>query len=185
MNKLLICFFVLGAFIGCRNKKLDSTKAYFSVVDFLKAEVKKMDSLPLRFTKTATVDGSSATNEITREEFHKYAREFLDIPDIASPDNMDDYSEINDFDESLNNVLLMYISKKGTGSVKRETIMMEPDELGNTHVKTILIRTVDTEKEVTVTREMTWHIDKRLQIVTKNNEPNQPEKISTVAINWE
>jgi len=185
MNKLLICLFVLGAFTACRNKKLDSTKAYFSVVDYLKAEVRKMDSLPLRFTKTTVVDGNTRTTEITKKEFHKYAREFLDLPDIASPDNMDDYAEINDFDESLNNVLLMYIPKKGTGSVKRETIMMEPDELGNTHVKTILIRTIDTEKDSTITREMTWHIDKRLQIVTKNNQPNQPEKISTVAINWE
>jgi hypothetical protein len=185
MNKLFVFLFLAACFISCKNKKLDSTKAYFSVVDYLKSEVKKMDTLPLHFTKITTVDSSSDTVEITKKEFHQYADIFLDLPDISSRSRMDDYTEVNDFDEILNNVLLIYTAKDPEDEVRNETIMMEPNEDGSTHIKTILATVVNSEKDSTVERSLTWHVDKRLQIVTKLGKPNQPEKINTVMVNWE
>jgi hypothetical protein len=185
MNKFLIGLLLTSCFLSCKDKKLDSTKAYFSVVDYLKAEVKGMDSLPLQFTKIVTVDSTSDTSKVTREEFRKYANEFVDIPDIASNKKMDDYIETNDFDEILNNVLLIYTPKKQEDEVRNETIMMQPDEHGNTHVKTILVTTIKSDKKTSTAKNMTWHTGKRFQIVTKENTSNQPEKISTVVISWE
>jgi len=185
MNKLVIALLIISCLWSCKNKKLDSTKAYFSVVDYLKAEVKKMDTLPLHFTKITTGDNTYDSSIITKKEFHSYAKEFLELPDIASPDKMDDYSEANDFDEVLNNVLLMYTAKKEDEPVRSQTIMMQPDDMGNTHVKTILVSGVQSSKDSTVTKNMTWHIDKRFQIVTKTNKSGQSEKISTIMISWE
>jgi hypothetical protein len=185
MNKLLICLSLTVCFLSCKNKKSDSTKIYFSIVDYLKAEVKKMDTLPLHFNKIITVDSTSDTIALTKKEFRQYAKEFFDIPDIASADKMDDYTETSDFDEILNNVLLMYTAKKQDGEVRNETIMMQPDDQGNTQVKTILATTITTDKDSTVEKNMTWHIDKRLQIVKKVSKNNQPEKISAVIVNWE
>jgi hypothetical protein len=185
MNKFLICLLLAIGFFSCKNKKLDSTKAYFSIVDYLRAEVKKMDTLTLHFTKISTIDSVSDTVAITKKEFHQYANEFLDIPNIASINKMDDYTETSDFDEILNNVLLMYTAKKQEDEVRNETIMMQPDDQGNTHVKTILAATLNTGKDATVEKNLTWHIDKRLQIVTKVSKNNQPEKISAVVVDWE
>lgn len=185
MNKLLICVVVAGSFLSCKNKKPDSTKAYFSVIDYLQGEVKKTDTIPLGFIKITTTDSTSDTSTVSKEEFHKYAKEFLAIPDIASADKTDDYTETNDFDEILNNVLLMYTAKKQEDEVRNETIMLQPDDMGNTQVKTILVTTVKIEKDSTIEKNMTWHIDKRFQIVTKINKPGQPENISTVVISWE
>jgi len=186
MNKLLICILLTACLLSCKNKKLDSTKAYFSVVDYLKAEVKKMDTLPLHFTKITMIDSTASdSTTLSKEEFHQYAKEFFNIPDIASTSKMDDYTETNDFDEILNNVLLIYTAKKPDDEVRNETIMMQPDDQGNTHVKTLLVNTMESTKDSSVEKNMTWHIDKRLQIVTKTNKPNQPEKINTVVISWE
>ena len=185
MNKVLIYLLLLGCFTSCKTKKLDSTKAYFSVVDYLKAEVKKMDSIPLHLIKITSIDSTSDTTMTTKEEFNKYAEEFINIPDIASPGKMDDYTEANDFDEIMNNVLLMYTAKKEDAVVRSETIMMQPDDVGNTQVKTILITTVKTENDAAVEKSMTWHLNKRFQIVTKMNKSGQPEKITTIIISWE
>ena len=185
MKKLLACLLIVGCFASCKSKKLDSTKVYFSVVDYLKDEVKAIDTLPLQFTKITIIDSTSDTSKITKEEFHKYAKEFLDLPDIASSAKMDDYSEANEFDEALNNVLLMYTAKNQDDEVRNETVMMQPDDAGNTHVKTILVTTIKSNKDFTVEKNMTWHIGKRLQIVTKETRTNQPEGISTVVISWE
>lgn len=185
MNKLLIGLLCIGCFFSCKNKHLDSTKAYFSVVDYLNGEVKKMDSLPLHFTKITTPDSSADTMTISRKEFHQYAKEFLDLPDISSSSKMDDYSETNDFDDILNNVLLIYTAKKPEDEVRSETIMMQPDDEGNTYVKTILVTAISNTKDSTIEKNMTWHIDKRFQIVTKVSKHNRPETISTVMVSWE
>lgn len=185
MNKLLIYLIVAISLLSCKNKKLDSTKAYFSVVDYIRTEIKKMDTLPLHFSKITTVDSTSDTVSITKKEFHQYAKEFLNLPNIASTDKMDDYTETNDFDEILNNVLLIYTAKKPDDEVRSETIMMQPDDDGSTHVKTILATTISNSKDSTLEKNLTWHIDKRFQVVTKVNKPNQPEKITTVIVNWE
>jgi hypothetical protein len=172
-------------FISCKNKKIDSTKAYFSVIDYLKGEVKRMDTLPLHFTKITGVDSTFDTVTISKKEFHQFTEEFLDITDISSKSKADDYTEVNDFDEILNNVLLIYTAKNPEDEVRNETIMMQPDDQGNTYVKTILANTITTDKDSAVEKNMTWHIDRRFQIVTKVNKPNQPEKIKTVIITWE
>lgn len=185
MKKLLIELLAVCFLISCQNKKPDSTKAYFSVIDYLNTETKKLDSLPVHFKKIVGSPDRSDTTSITKEEFKKYAKEFLEIPDIASPNKMDDYTETSDFDEILNNVLLIYTPKNAEDEVRNETIMMEPDEQGNTHVKTIIVTTIKTTSVSTVEKNMTWHIDKRFQVVTKTSQSAQPEKITTTIITWE
>ncbi len=185
MKKMLVPFLITAFLFSCKNKELDSTKAYFSVVGYLKSEVKKIDSMPLQFTKITSEQNKTDTSVITKQEFHKYVNEFLSLPDIATPDKMDEYSEANDFDEILNNVLLMYTAKQEDEIVRNQTIMMQPDDIGNTHVKTILVTTEQSDKDSTVVKNMTWHIDKRFQIVTKTNKQGQPEKITTTVISWQ
>ena len=185
MNKIVIGLLFACFFISCKNKKLDSTKAYFSVVDYLGAEVKRMDTLTLRFKKITTVGDRSDTSIVTKEEFEKYAKEFLNLPDIASDKKMDDYTETNDFDEILGNVLLIYTAKEPDDEIRNETIMMQPDEQGNTYVKTIIVTTIKNEDKGSIEKNMTWHIDKRFQIVTKTNQQGQSEKINTTVISWE
>lgn len=185
MNKIIIGLLFTLVLISCKNKKLDSTKAYFSVVDYLKAEVKKMDTLPLHFKKIITVADKSDTSSITKEEFHNYAKNFLNLPDIASVEKMDDYNETNDFDEILNNVLLIYTPKEDEDEVRNETVMMLPDEQGNTHVKTIIVTTAKSNDKESIEKNMTWHTDKRFQIVTKTTQQGQAEKINTIMISWE
>lgn len=186
MKKRIIYLFILSGFFSCRNKTTDSTKAYFSVVDFLKSQVKNIDSVYKTFTKIVRVDSTrSDTIRVSKKEFNVWAKEFTSIPDIASSDKMDDYKEMNDYEESLGNVLLIYTPKKEDEEVVNETILMQPDEQGNTQVKTILIKTLQSNKYSTVEKNLTWHIDNHFQIVTKVYKPDQPEKVNTIVIQWE
>lgn len=184
MKKWIACFFFIALF-SCKNKRPDSTKAYVSAVEFVGGEIKKADSLQLQFTKIEATDGRSDTTAITKDEFKKLAKEFTSLPDISSTSRMEDYKEINDFDESLGNVLLIYTPLKENDEIRNETFMMKPDEQGYTHIRTILITTMKSTKDSTVEKNLTWHVDKRFQVVTKVSKPNGPEKISTVAVQWE
>ncbi len=97
----------------------------------------------------------------------------------------DDYNEANAFDEILTNVLLIYTVKEPEDEVRNETVMMQPDEQGNTHVKTIIVTTVRNDDKESIEKNMTWHIDKRFQIVTKASQQGQQEKIATTVVSWE
>lgn len=187
MKNRLFFLLLFPCFFSCKNKKnTDSTKAFFSVVDFLESQIKQLDSLPRNFTKFTAVDSNQAdTSHLTKEEFDAYAKEFTSLPDIALPNQMNNYSETNNYDETLGNILLIYTPKKDNAVIQNETIMMQPDEQGNTQVQTILVKTIHSNKDSSVEKNLTWHINSHFQIVTKTDKPGQPEKVSTTIIKWE
>src|SRR5207248_6830436 len=121
--------------------------------------------------KIDTVDSLNDTTYLKREEFKKYAKDFLELPDITSDKWKDDYKESKLYDEDLKSVILTYTSKNKDNEVQREDVMIEPqpDENGNSKVKTILIDKWSTNGDSTVHKNMVWESDKRFLILTKVN----------------
>jgi len=184
MNRLT-ALLILLLLIGCREKKRDSTKAYFSVVEFLHGEISHMDTSHFTITKIETANGLSDTTIIPNRDFRKYANDFLTLPDISSEDKHELYDESNNYDEDLKSVLLTYIPKNDQEEIKRETLILQPNEVGNTDVKTILVNRFMPGKDSTVEKELTWHVGRRFQVVTKTSRGNEPEKIRTLVISWQ
>ncbi len=176
---------LLLTIVACKQKPRDSTENYFSALSFLQAQIKKIDTTRYTFTKIEVQDSISDTSVIQQQDFRKYANDFLTLPDISSENNRDHYDESNTYDEDLNNVLLTYTPKNEKEEIRRETIMLEPNESGESKVKTILINRIMVGKDSIVEKEMAWHVDKRFQIVTKITKGNQPENIKTRVVQWE
>src|SRR4051812_8720733 len=184
MNRLIILIFVLILF-GCHNKKRDTAKAYFSVVEFLQGEARKMDTSHYTLTKIETMNGISDTVTIPRKDFRKYADDFLTLPDIGSDDKHDKYEESNTYDADLKSVLLNYIPKDDKEEIRRQTIILQPNEVGNSEVKTILVNRIIVGRDSTVEKDLIWHVGHRFQAVTKTTRDNEPEKIRMRVISWQ
>lgn len=184
MNRLT-ALLILVLIIGCREKKQDSTKAYFSVVEFLQGEADKMDTSHYTLTKIETTNNVSDTSVIPNKDFRKYASDFLNLPDISAKNKREDYEESNNYDEDLQSVLLTYTPKNNQEEITRETMILQPNEVGNTDVKTILVNRIVPGKDSTIEKELTWHVGHRFQVVTKTSRGNEPEKISTLVISWQ
>lgn len=88
------------------------------------------------------------------------------------------------FDEQLQTVILTYTAKKDDAPVRKEDVMLVPNEKGDTHVKTIIIDWLKDEKDSAVEKNMIWEAGKSFFIVTKVNKPGQPEKIQKLEVNW-
>jgi hypothetical protein len=183
MNRLTTCLIIL-LFFGCRDKKRDSEKSYFSVVEFLQSEARQMDTAHYTILKIETADGRTDTTTIPAKDFRKYANDFLSLPDISSDNRHKDYEETNVYDEDLKSVLLTYMPKNDKEQIRRETVILTPNEVGPSDVKTILVNRIIPGKNETVEKELTWHVDHRFQVVTKTTRGNEPEKISTMVITW-
>src|SRR5829696_4648555 len=144
MNKILIGLICTISLAACKTKKKKDTEAtqFFPVLSFLKGQAK-------------TIDTTSTTTYIKREEFSKYAQDFLELPDISSDKWKDDYEETRMFDGELNNVILTYTTTDEDNKIRREDVMLEPNNAGtNSEVKNVIINTLQPGKDSTV--EKIW-----------------------------
>ncbi len=85
--KILIGFCVL-VLLGCNSaekeskfvKSIDTAqkeKSYFPVVDFIRSEIRYVDSLPVAIIKYTTQNGITDSTIINVDQFHRLAEEFI------------------------------------------------------------------------------------------------------------
>ena len=187
MNKILIGFISISLLLACKSKtkKDNSQEEFFPAISFLKGQAKHIDTSLYRIVKVETVDSNSITAYIKREEFSKYAKEFLELPDISSNKWKDDYEETRIYDEVLNNIILSYKTVEEDNEIRSEDIMLEPtNSSGNSEVKNIIINTLQTAQDSTIEKNMVWYVNKRFIIVTKIQKADQPEKIKKLEVIW-
>lgn len=187
MNKLLTGLIFLIFLAACKDKKKqdDGEGQFFPVLSFLKGQAKHIDTSLYRIVKIETVDSTSTTSYIKREDFKHYAKDFLELPDISADKWKDDYEETKMFDDALNNVILTYTTTDRDNEVRREDVMLEPTNAsGNSEVKTVIINKIKSDGDSTVEKNMVWYVNKRFTIITKVEKANQPEKIRKLEVIW-
>ena len=187
MNKWIIVFVLLAGSAACRHKQKENKieGQIVSVVSYLKGQVKAIDSISNPILRIDQVDNVSDTTTISRTEFVKQAQAFLNLPDISADDRKEDYEETVDYDEEMNKVFMTYTATDSDEEIQRQTVISEPNQYGESKIKTVIINRVQANKDSTVEQNMTWHTDRRFQIVTKTKKPNEAEKIKILIIQWE
>jgi hypothetical protein len=191
MNRFL---FIVGAFMfftGCKNQaspeknQEEKDASFFPVVSFIKGQINNIDTSLYRIVKVETIDTNKQTTYIKREDFRKYAKDFLELPDIASSKWKNDYQETKTFDDVLNKVILSYTTTVEDNTVRREDVMLNPtNESGNSEVQNIIINTLESAKDSSIEKNMVWYAGKRFTIITKIQKANQPEKIKKMEVIW-
>jgi hypothetical protein len=185
MNKLLLLLSALVFLIGCKDEKPENTTEFFPVTDYLKSQVKHVDTSLYRIIKIESANGRSDTSFLKREEFSKIARDFVEIPDIAAKKIKNDYEETQMYDESLQSIILTYTTSERENKVQRQDVILgQANEDGNSDVSTIIVHTMENSKKTSIEKNMVWYVNKRFIIVTKTNTANQPEKIEKLEVIW-
>jgi hypothetical protein len=185
MNKLLLLLSALVFFIGCKDEKPENTTEFFPVTDYLKSQVKHVDTSLYRIIKIESANGRSDTSFLKREEFRKVASDFVEIPDITAKKIKNDYAETQMYDESLQSIILTYTTSEIDNKVQRQDVILgQANEDGNNDVSTIIVHTMENLKKTSIEKNMVWYVNKRFIIVTKTNTANQPEKIEKLEVIW-
>ena len=184
MNKYLAAITCMLILWACKNKKKNENEKFFSTVSYIQSQVKHVDTSLFKIVRIETVNGISDTSYIKRENFRDVAKDFLTIPDIASDKWSDNYDESNTYDEMLKNAVLTYTSKEKDNEIQREVVMIDPDDAGNSTVRTIIIDKIENGKDSTIEKNMIWHVDRRFQVITKIHKPDKAELIKTLQVSW-
>src|SRR5215217_886135 len=139
MNKFILSIMIAGSMLCCKHKEKKIQGPIVSVISFLQAQAKAIDSSSHPIFKIEKVDSTSDTSVITKSEFHKYAQAFLALPDISKEERKENYEEAPDYDELMNKVFMTYTATDADEEIRRQTVISEPNQYGESDIKTILI----------------------------------------------
>jgi hypothetical protein len=158
-------YFVFLFLACCKGKKEEPTEkaGSFPVLSFIKSQVAHIDTSLYSITKIVTVDSTSDTTYLKREEFRKEAKDFLELPDIAT--EIEDYTEEKSFDPLLNQAVLVYTAKEDDASIKKEQVYIEPDNGEGDKVKTFII---DQVLDGSASKTLVWNVDSHFQVISRS-----------------
>lgn len=171
---LLLCTFLL---FSCKStlKADEEDKQFFPALSYIKSQIAQVDTSVYKIIKVVTIDNISDTSFVKREDFKKEANDFLSLPDIASADVKDDYTETKSYDPDLKQVSLIYMPKN-EGALSMEQVLITPDNAGD-KVSSFYFKVNSNDSQ----KALFWYVDKRFKIITISS---QPEKKQTVEVIW-
>ena len=186
MKKFLTLFIIFtGLLYSCSQDKKPVGKPYISVPSVISTQVNQVDTSLYVIRKIVTVDSTSDTSFVRREDFAKEAKDFLELPDLADPKIGKDYKQDSAiYEEFLNLVILTYRPKNKNALIRKQEILVTPSILEGDHFHSIMVSTYTQNRNGSVQKEMLWQMDKNFQVVTTVQSPGQPEKTTIVKLIW-
>lgn len=190
MNRMIIVLCLSLIVVCCRHKKKklnpNTDGAFFPVVSFIRGQVIDIDTSLYRIIKIETQDNHTDTQYIKREDFKTYAKDFTDLPDISSDKLKDDYEETKTYDDVLKSFILTYSTQVKENEIQKEDVMIdpEPDENGNSKVRSIIVDVWPSHGDTIIHKSLLWQTNKRFLVVTKTDAPGLPEKITRLEVVW-
>lgn len=171
--------------LACKNKDDKEKENFVSLVSFINGQVKDVDTSVYTILKIDFVDSTAPdTSFVPREEFRTLARDFLELPDVASKKYRNNYREETRYEDQLGRVIITYLPEKAENAViQRQEMLIAPDDQGG-KVKTIIVDYLLNQGDSAVTKRMLWQVDQSFQVTTISQKTGQPENIRTTKVTW-
>lgn len=176
---------VVISFLSCKSKDAEKKEAFFPVLSFIKSQVAHVDTSLYSIAKLTGVDSTWDTAYIKREDFRAYARDFLQLPDLADKKFVSRYEESKFFDASLNRVIITYTPKDKDQEIQREEVMIEPNSETGDKVKNIVVDLLINSKDSIITKRMLWNVDEGFQVTTIIQKQGHEDSTNTMKIKWQ
>ncbi len=172
-------WFIILCHYSCKQKKND----VFPAIDFIKGQIANVDTSVYRILKLVPVtDSTDDTAYVTRADFKKLAKDFLETPDISKKFD-GKYTEERMMNNELGLAVFIATTKDEDLEVRRQEVRILPDP-PNDKVKSIYIERLNGNKDSSVLKRMTWYADRKFQIITITQKKNEEEKTSVMQVVW-
>ncbi|HEX8316301.1 MAG TPA: hypothetical protein VF609_14965 [Flavisolibacter sp.] len=188
MKQMMIASFALILMVGCKSKKdkkQEVPAADFFVNDYVKGQVAKLDTALYSFYKIETVDGRSDTTPIKNTDVRQYARDFLDLPDIAGSNIKNDYEVSHLYDELQNAFIFTYMTKE-EHPVRQQDITVEPEmnAEGKNDIRSVYVVVWNNKGDSLIRKNLFWESNKSFQVTSTIEVSGEPEKVKRLKVFW-
>lgn len=185
MKKQLVVITVLLGLIsyGCRESRQQeqSGEPFYPIGNFIRSQLLYIDSMPLAIIKYTTLDHTTDTSIMNKDDFKGVAGSFMD-PDISSPELSTQYNETSFIDASLGTITLTYLANNKNAKITKADVLLNAE---NTQVKTIYIEKNIPAADSLVIRKMLWTANRNCQVTTIIQNKEGEEKIITEKYVWD
>jgi len=184
----IVSLFVFA--LACKNGKHadtnqqvnDSTEVFFPVADYLKSEIREVDSLPVAITKYTIQNKHTDSSYIKMEEFHQLAKEFL--PDELNIENFQkNFSENSFFDQTTGSSTFTYSTKNDQLELQRVDVIAEPTG-GYDKIKSVYMEKVSNLKDTVIVKKLFWVSRKNFQIITERRRGSAEPEVTQIKVLW-
>src|SRR5437764_8924227 len=164
MNRFVLMLFLVPALAGCKGKKNKpeiSATNFFPVPTYIRGELKRLDTASVPFTKIEIMNDRLDTAQITNKDVPQYAKDFLDLPDIASSNVKDDYEVSHLYDDIQGAFVFNFITKEAH-PLREENITVDPqpNAQGKNDIKSIYAKLEADSANGSVTKILLWEAGK-------------------------
>jgi hypothetical protein len=158
-------------------------KSFFPVIDFLKGQIRYVDSLPSAILKVAINNGKADSSFIERDEFNKLAQDFI-LPDLEKNSFQKNFKENSFIDQTTQSATFNYTANDAASKLQRVDVLATADEQYS-KVKSVFIQQSNSNKDSLTVKKLFWQTNKRLQIITIKHAAGQQNVISQLLLIWD
>lgn len=182
--------------IACKNKapepvppsaETDSTTgSYMPVADFIKSDIKRVDSFAGGILKKVNVNGKKDSLYIQVPQFHQLASQFL-LPELDSASFQQNFSESSLMDETTQLLNFIYTPKEAPaqpGSLQKVIVYIKPS-LSSDKVNRIYMERAFSSGDTLVQQKLTWKIEGYFYILTISQPKAGPAVTSMEKVIWD
>jgi len=159
--------------------KSDTAK-YFATTPFFKEQMQYVDLRNFLIYKITVIDGKKDSVMLTKDDFAKWARIFLD-KDISGPQIAKGYKESVFNDLSTGSITLNYSPLDGEATIQNIDVLLSQE---TNQVKRIMIRSVYNRGDTLVTELCSWKADKSFQVNRSSTTKSGYQRTELNNINW-
>lgn len=185
---------ILFLFPGCSEQKpqtdkqtsKDSAKkqTFFPVTDYIRGQLKEIDSLPVTPLKILIDNGRQDSMWMKKEDIRPFAEPFLH-PEIDTSNFKDLFTEKSFLDQTINAFTFSYDPAgklPDTLQLRRWDVYIDP--INNRIKRIYIIKEVNTNG-LLQTLQLTWKSNQWCKITTITEQPGQPADIKEQVMKWD
>jgi hypothetical protein len=187
MIKFGLPMIAVGLLFSCKQKEDEPDTKFISVVAMIKAQVAHVDTSLNPIIKIVSRDSTQQdTISLSREDFAREAKDFLDIPDLADKKVAKRYKQDEPmYDNMLGRVIFKYTPiDPDKEEVKSQEFLATPVPGKEAKINNIMIVREISNRDSFLQKKMLWQMDKSFQVVTTSQKPGQSEVTTVTRVVW-
>lgn len=165
-----------------KKEEKEAPKAYIPVTDYIRSELKTIDSLPVGIVKRVTAGNKTDSGFIQPAEFRQLAEQFLS-PELERGKFEQGFTESSFFDQTSELLTFTYQATDPALPVKRVDVLISPS-LQLDKIKSIYIEKAYQSGDTVFNKKMYWKANTSFQVATQKS-LGQQQTMEELKVIWD
>ena len=161
----------------------EPVKSYFPVQDYIKGEIKIIDSVPVGIMKKFSNGTRKDSGFIDRTEFKRLSGEFTS-DQLSKAALEKDYTETAFRDQTSGYFTMTYVPKTTTAPLQRIDVTVKPGELSD-HVNSIYVEKEYAQNDTVINERLYWKANTSFRITKEKKFKDQNPVIEQLLVIWD